>query len=116
MIANPEPITVTIPHRLGREAAKTRIDRGLGAIRGEIAPYVRSIDYRWEGYRLDFRVGAMLQSVSGRIEVYEEFVRIEFALPRLLHLLAKTISGRIERSGARLLEGPAGDGGQPKIP
>lgn len=105
MTSAAEPITVTIPHRLGRDEAKRRIERGLEAIRAEIAPYVTSIEYRWDGYRLEFRAAALRQRIAGRIEVHEEFVRVEFDLPRLLHLLAKTIAGRIERRGAGLLEG-----------
>ncbi len=109
MMPAPEPITVAISHRLGRDEAKRRIERGLDAIRAEVAPYVRSLDYAWDGYSLNFRVGLLLQTITGRIEVYEEFVRVEFRLPRLLHLVAKTVAGRIERRGASLLQGPAGN-------
>lgn len=103
-----EPLVVTISHRLGRDEAKRRIEKGLGAIRGEIARHVKEVDYAWDGYRLDFLVSAMLQRITGRLEVYEEFVKVELALPRLLHLLARRITGRIEQRGAALLEGPKG--------
>jgi hypothetical protein len=101
-----EPITVTISHRLGRDAAKQRIESGLDSIRADIQRYASRVEYRWEGYTLEFSVTAMMQSITGRIEVYEEFVRIELGLPRLLHMIAKTIAGQIERRGASLLEGP----------
>ena len=110
MLTTTEPITVTISHRLGREEAKRRIDQGLAAIRGEIAPYVKSLDYTWDDYRLDFRVLAMMQTITGRIEVYDDHVKVELGLPRLLHLLARTIKGRIENHAAGLLEGPKGKG------
>ena len=110
MLTATEPITVTISHRLGREDAKRRIDQGLAAIRGEIAPYVKSLDYAWEDYRLDFRVLAMMQTITGRIEVYDDHVKVELGLPRLLHLLARTIKGRIENRAGALLEGPKGKG------
>src|SRR5260370_31778932 len=105
-----EPITVTISHRLGREEAKRRIDQGLAAIRGEIAPYVKSLDYSWEDYRLDFRGSAMMQAITGRIEVYDDCIKVELGLPRPLHLLARTIKGRIENHPAALLAGPTGKG------
>ena len=101
-----EPLVVTISHRLGRDEAKRRIDSGLGAIKAEISPYVSTIDYIWDGDRLDFRAVAMLQTITGRIEVHEEFVRIELGLPFLLHLVAKTIAGRVESRAATLLAGP----------
>ena len=101
-----EPITVTISHRLGRDEAKRRIENGLSAIRAEIGAYVKSLDYTWDGYTLDFRTSALMQTITGRIEVYEEFVRVELGLPGLLHLVAKRIVGRIESRGAALLGGP----------
>jgi hypothetical protein len=106
MINATEPITVTISHRLGRDEAKRRIDTGLATIRAELAQFVKSIDYSWEDYRLDFRASVMFQTITGRIEVYEEFVKVELGLPRLLHMMARTIAGRIEKTGAALLEKP----------
>jgi hypothetical protein len=107
MIDTTEPITVTISHKLGREEAKRRVDGGLGKIRADIEPYVRSLDYRWESdYTLALNASAMMQTISGRIEIYEDFIKIELGLPRLLHLIAKTITGRIQKTGASLLEGP----------
>src|SRR5687768_8224605 len=106
MMTAPEPLVVTISHRLGRDEAKRRIERGLDSIRGEIARYVKEIDYGWDGYRLDFRVSAVLQTITGRLDVYEESVRVELCLPLLLHLFARRITGRIESRGAALLEGP----------
>lgn len=108
MMTSPEPITVTISHRLGRDEARRRLESGLSAIRAELSAYVRSLDYAWDGYTLNFRVSALMQTITGRIEVYEEFVRVELGLPPLLRMAAKRIIGRIERSGAALLEGPKG--------
>jgi hypothetical protein len=101
-----EPITVTISHRLGREGAKRRIDDSLAQIRAEVAPYVKTLDYTWRDYSLEFRVVALMQTITGRIEVYEDFVRIDLELPRLLHLIAKTIQGQIQNRAAALLEAP----------
>jgi hypothetical protein len=106
MMTSTEPITVTISHRLGREEAKRRLDHGLSAIRNEITAYVRSLDYSWDDYTLNFRVSALMQTITGRVEVYEEFVRVELGLPLLLHMAAKRIIGQIESRGAALLEGP----------
>ena len=103
MITDTEPITVTVSHKLGREEAKRRIDSGLGKIRAEIAPYVGNLESRWEGdYTLALSASAMMQTISGRIEVYDEFIKIELGLPRLLHLIGKTIAGRIEKLAVEL--------------
>jgi Putative polyhydroxyalkanoic acid system protein (PHA_gran_rgn) len=104
----PEPITVTISHSLGRDEAKRRLDNGLGYIREQLAAFVSSIDYGWTGYRLDFGLTAMRQSITGRIEVEDRLVRVELALPLLLHLLSRQIIGRIRSGGALLLDKPGG--------
>ena len=101
-----EPITVTISHKLGRDGAKRRIDDSLGQIRSEVATYVKTLDYAWRDYTLDFRVVALMQTITGRIEVYEDFVKIDLELPRLLHLFAKTIQGQLQHRAAALLEPP----------
>ena len=110
MMTSTEPITVTISHRLGRDEAKRRLENGLSTIRTEIGAYVKSLDYSWDGYTLDFRVSALMQTITGRIEVYDESVRVELGLPPLLHLVAKRIVGQIESRGTALLEGPKGKG------
>ena len=101
-----EPITVTISHKLGRDGAKRRIDDSLAQIRAEVAPYVKTLDYTWHDYTLDFRIVALMQTITGRIEVYEDFVRIDLELPRLLHVIARTIQGQIQNRAAALLEAP----------
>jgi hypothetical protein len=106
MQSTTEPITVTISHKLGRDGAKRRIDDSLAQIRAEVAPYVKTLDYSWHDYTLDFRVVALMQTITGRIEVYEDFVRIDLELPRLLHVIARTIQGQIQNRASALLEGP----------
>jgi hypothetical protein len=103
----PEPIVVTISHRLGRDAAKRRIDEGLGHIRGALAPFATLIDYGWTDYRLGFRIVAMRQPISGRIDVEDQAVRIEIGLPLLLRILSGRIIGRIRSEGSQLLDKPA---------
>src|SRR5579864_9004608 len=106
MIGAAEPLVVTISHRLGREEAKRRIAEGLDAIRSEVARYVKTLDYSWTADRLDFRAVLMLQTITGRLDIGDDFVRVELGLPRLLHLVAGTIAGRIEQRGKALLEPP----------
>jgi hypothetical protein len=104
MLSATEPIVITVSHRLGRDEAKRRINDGLDRIRAELAPFTKSIDYGWRGDRLDFRMTAMMQTVSGNIDVHDDHVRLEFSLPRLLQMMAKRLVGRIEQQGTALLE------------
>jgi putative polyhydroxyalkanoate system protein len=103
----PEPITITISHRLGRDEARRRLDEGLGHIRGQLTPFVSALDYAWSGDRLTFNVTAIRQAISGRIDIEDEIIRIEIALPLLLRMLSKTIISRVRSEGALLLGKPA---------
>jgi len=104
----PEPIVVSISHKLGRDAAKQRLDDALSRIRGQLAPFANSVEYGWSGYRLDFSLAVMHQAVTGRIDVEEHALRIEIGLPLLLQLFSRKLVGRIRREGALLLEPPPG--------
>lgn len=106
MMTPTEPITVTISHRLGRDEAKRRLDRGIGEIRSQLGALVKTLDHSWDGYRLDFSASAVMQTITGRIDVHEEFIRVELMLPGFLRLAGKAIAGRIQRTSAALLEGP----------
>jgi Putative polyhydroxyalkanoic acid system protein (PHA_gran_rgn) len=103
----PSPIVVTISHQLGREEAKRRLDHGLTYIRSQLAAFVSAIECGWTGYRLDFSLSAMRQSIIGRIEVEDRLVRVELGLPLLLSLLSERIISRITREGLLLLDKPS---------
>ena len=104
----PEPIIVTISHSLGRDEVRRRLDEGLGYVRSQLAPFVSSINYGWTGYRLDFGLAAIGQSINGLIVVEDHLVRIELGLPLLLHILSKLIITRIRGECARVLCKPGG--------
>lgn len=104
----PEPIVITVSHRLGRDEAKRRLDSKLSDIRAQLAGIGSAIDYAWTNYRLDFGLLAMRQRIVGRIDIEDKLVRVELALPFLLRLLANRIIGRVQTEGSRLLDQPAG--------
>lgn len=97
------PMVVSIPHRLGRSEARRRLEEGLGTVHTQLAAYTTSIEQSWAGDRLDFRVVAMAQTVTGRVDVMDDHVRVEVDLPWMLAMLAKRLGGKIERTGAKLL-------------
>lgn len=99
-----KPVIVTISHELGKEQAKERIQNSLGQIRAQIAPYVTLVEDRWIGDRLAFDVIAMGQTVTGGIEVFDAFVRIEIELPGLLGFLGSLVTAPIREAGTKLLE------------
>ena len=66
-----EPLVVTIPHRLGKDEAKARIQGGFGRAKGEFAHLISIQNDTWEGDRLSFAASALGQHAHGFIDVYE---------------------------------------------
>jgi hypothetical protein len=105
-----QPLIVSIPHSLGRQEAKRRLDSGISRLRPELAGLVSSLDYSWETDRLNFRASAMWQTIAGAIEVLDDAVRIEIELPSVMRLLADTVTNQVRGRGLAMLEKPPGEG------
>jgi hypothetical protein len=105
-----QPLIVSIPHRLGRQQAKRRLDSGIGRLRPELAGLVSALDYSWEEDRLNFQASAMWQTITGGIEVLDDAIRIEIDLPRMMQLLADTIAKQVRGRGIVMLEKPPSGG------
>jgi hypothetical protein len=101
-----QPLLISIPHRLGRAEAKRRLDAGVARLRPELARYVGALDLDWEGDRLNFRARALAQTITGRLDVLDDSVRLEIDLPWLLRLLAPALTRQIRGRGHDLLERP----------
>ncbi|HSK38552.1 MAG TPA: polyhydroxyalkanoic acid system family protein [Arenibaculum sp.] len=97
------PVTVTIPHQLGKQEAKNRLRNGTGQIRSHLSGIATSVDESWQGDTLVFRIVALAQNVTGRIEVLEDVVHVEVDLPWMLAMLAEKIKGRVRHQGTLML-------------
>ena len=101
------PVTVNIPHSLGKDQARRRIDDGFGRIRQQMTAGMGGMlafDERWEGDRLHFEGRGLGQTLTGRIDVRADSVEIQLDLPEMLAALADLITGRIQQEGQKLLE------------
>lgn len=96
-------LTLTIPHSLGRAEARRRIESELSHARQQHGSKLSRLEERWEGDTLHFVVGALGQTVTGRVMVEDAQVHAEIALPWMLALLAKPFVKRIEDQGRQLL-------------
>src|SRR4051794_33751411 len=96
------PLIVSIPHRLGREEARRRLQSGLTRAAASV-PMLKVDEERWERDRMIFRVRAMGQAASGHVDVEEEHVRIEVTLPWLLQRFAQAAQSAIKSRGNLLL-------------
>jgi Putative polyhydroxyalkanoic acid system protein (PHA_gran_rgn) len=99
----PEPIKVDIPHRLGREAAKARLEGGIGKL-ATLFPSGATVEHRWEGDTLQFTARAMGQTVASRLDVFDSHVHAEVDLPPMLALLGGRVRDQLMQIGPKLLK------------
>jgi hypothetical protein len=118
------PVTVNIPHNLGKEEAKRRIAQGFGdfqqnhvaglsgaekggrsgGLLGAALRSTMSFSQSWNGDRLEFAGGGLGQKVTGRIDCLENSVVMQLDLPEMLAALADRFTGQLQHEGAKMLE------------
>jgi hypothetical protein len=96
------PLVVSIPHRLGREEARRRLQAGLTRAASSV-PVLKVDEERWDGGRMIFRVRALGQAAAGHVDVEENHVRVEVTLPWLLQRFAEVAQAAIKNRGNLLL-------------
>ncbi|MFZ1924479.1 MAG: polyhydroxyalkanoic acid system family protein [Xanthobacteraceae bacterium] len=99
-----QPLSVSIPHRLGKEEAVRRLQSGLGKVRANYGHLLAVQEETWTENHLQFRVSALGQAASGTLEVFEDRVDLEVYLPWLLARLAGAIQPLVRKEGMLLLE------------
>lgn len=97
-----EPVVITISHSLGKDEVVRRLRPALGQA-AQSFPVLKVEEETWTGDRMDFRVRALGQAVSGNVEVADAHVRIEVSLPWLLARFAGALQKTIENRGHVLL-------------
>lgn len=102
-----KPVSITVSHELGREAALARLRGGIDRIRDKLGMVkMQLVEEEWSGDALQFGVAALGYTVRGRLEVEEALVRIEVMLPWVLAVFAEKLKLSVEKQGQILLEKP----------
>jgi putative polyhydroxyalkanoate system protein len=100
-----KPLTVEIPHALGREEARRRVESGFERLEHQFGGGgLAKVEKRWAGDTLNFHAQALGQAVSGRLEVRAESIHMEIDLPPFLAMIAGSLKGRLQKEGQLLLE------------
>jgi hypothetical protein len=100
----PNPLVVSIPHRLGKAEAVRRLKSGLGTVRSNFSHILSVEAETWTEEHLQFQVSSLGQRAHGTIDVAEDHVRLEVHLPWALGLLASAIQPAIRKEGTLMLE------------
>ena len=101
------PVTVNVPHQLGRAEARRRIEQGFGQIQQQLTGGLGGMvacQQHWEGDRLHFEASSLGQKMTGRLDVADDALRIEVDLPEILAALAERITGKLKETSRKLLE------------
>jgi hypothetical protein len=99
-----QPVTLTIPHQLGRAEAKRRIDDGMAQFVQQVGGAAQNVRQAWTtDDRLDFAAQVMGQTITGAIHVLDNAARVEVVLPGLLGLMSGKIKGKLQQQGQILL-------------
>jgi hypothetical protein len=99
-----KPVTVTIPHRLGKQEARRRLEAGLGTVRSHFGSLLQVEEEVWSGDSLAFRARVLTQQTSGTITVAEDHVQVEVMLPWALALMAQKATDLIRSRGQIMLD------------
>jgi putative polyhydroxyalkanoate system protein len=100
----PNPLVIDLPHSLGAQEARRRIEGGVGRLASHIPGGAAEVEHRWAGDRLHLSVRAMGQAVTAMIDVGERIVRVEVLLPGMLSMLSGQIEAVLRSKGERLLD------------
>jgi hypothetical protein len=99
-----KPLTVSIPHRLGKAEAVRRLKSGLSSVKTDFASFFTVQEETWAGDTLTFKISAVGTQASGTIDVRDDHVLMELQLPWLLHQIVEKAQGLIRKRGQLLLE------------
>lgn len=97
------PLIVSIPHRLGRDEARRRLQDGIARAAASL-PVLKLDEERWEGDRMMFRARALGQVAAGQLDIADDHVRVEVVLPWLLQKFAEVAQATIRQRGRLLLD------------
>ena len=96
------PIALDIPHALGKQGVRDRIDSRIGQVATAV-PGGTMVERHWDGDTLHFTIRAMGQTVASAISVFDAHVHAVVDLPSFLLPFAGMIKGAIEQGAPKLL-------------
>ena len=94
----------TVPHHLGKEEARRRVESLPGEIQRHIPGGMAQVTSGWPTEdRMDMTIGAMGQSLSGHLDIEDSQVVYTFDLPPSLGFVEPMIRGAVEKVGRKML-------------
>lgn len=88
-------ITITVPHKLGAEVARKRVNDQLLKLQQEYMSHLAHSEINWVGDVAHIKVSALGQQVSAEVAVLADSVRVDIHLPLLLSMLGGKVKDLI---------------------
>ena len=96
-------ITITVPHKLGVDAAKKRIADQLVKLQQEYVSKIAHSEIAWNGDVASVTVSAFGQQGKADIAVFPESVRVDIHLPAMLAMFAGKVKELASRRATEAL-------------
>ena len=98
---------VAIPHELGREEARRRLEGSSHQIADAIPGGMAEVATNWPSEdRMDLTIRAMGQNLAGHIDIAEDQIVFVMMLPPALGFLQPVVESAINQQGRKLLSAP----------
>jgi hypothetical protein len=98
-----QPISVDLPHKLGKDEARRRIANNIHKLTDHIPGGASHAQSSWLDDELHLTVTAMGQSVDARILVQERVVTCRIVLPGMLGMFSGPIEAMLKNKGSSIL-------------
>src|SRR5215213_9259507 len=96
--------SVTVPHSVGKQAARDRVANFLDNVRQDFSGQVSEVGGDWSGDELKFRLVASGLAISGSLLVGDTAVEVMGSLPLAAMFFKGQIESRIRDDLKRLLD------------
>jgi hypothetical protein len=96
------PVTVSIPHTLGKDEAIRRLKDGFARLSSGMP--VKIEEETWTGDQLTFKLSTLGQTAAGTANVTDDTVRIDVMLPWFMQKIAEAVQSSIASRTRILLE------------
>jgi hypothetical protein len=96
---------IALPHKLGKDEVRRRMKSRLHEVADFVPGGLAQVTTGWDGEdRATLAVRAMMQEITGTIDIAEAEVVFTIKLPPALSFVEPMIQGAIESKGRKLLE------------
>jgi len=98
---------VAIPHQLGRDEVRRRLQSRGHEIADHIPGGLAEVSTAWEGEdRMTMTITAMGQKLRGAVDIEDDQLVFDIALPLALSFVEPMVEGAIRQQGQKLLAPP----------